>query len=66
MEKLLITEEIANHELNNGLDLVVGSELELNSMACDDTECESRQPPKGENGHYRCVLGNCVFVPAPM
>jgi len=65
MEKLYITEEIANHELNSEFSLVVGQELEINSSACDETECSSRIPPKGTAGHYTCVFGNCVFVPEP-
>lgn len=58
-EKLLITEEIANHELNSdlGLDLLIGSELFKEDPK--DKPC----PPDTADGYYIKSGGNCVFIP---
>lgn len=60
MEKeIQITEEIANHELNLGLnlDLLIGSELV--SEDPKDKPC----PADTDSGYYIKSGGNCVFVP---
>lgn len=55
-EKLLITEEIANHELNADLGLEVGQSLLKDPV---DKPC----PPDTEAGYYVKIGGKCVFVP---
>jgi len=55
-EKLLITEEIANHELNEGLELNVGDTLKRGEMP---EEC----PNDTDKGYYIKSGGRCIFVP---
>lgn len=64
MEKLYITEEIANHPANERLALEVGAELEQNvTDGCSAAECAKTQPSQAGNGYWTCSLGNCVWVP---
>lgn len=60
MEKeIQITEEVANHELNKGLnlDLLIGSNLAKEDPK--DKPC----PPDTSDGYYVKSGGNCVFIP---
>lgn len=66
MEKLYITEAIATYEANNHLNLEVGKEYEQNSTSgCSAANCAKTQPSQPGEGHWSCVLGECVWVPAP-
>ena len=57
MEKeILITEEIANHELNADLGLEVGGTMQRGDMP---EEC----PLDNDKGYYIKSGGKCVFVP---
>lgn len=67
MERLYITEEIANHPLNEGLDLEVGNYLDDPGTGELDTcgGVAKPEPPKNQNGHYTCTLNQWIWVPAP-
>lgn len=67
MEKLYITEDIANHPANEGKGLVVGNSFDDPGTGELDT-CGGKdkpEPPKNQQGHYSCVLNEWVWVPAP-
>ncbi len=62
MEKLYITEAIANHEANKELNLEVGSEHEIGDNAGGCPKGDQIQPPGP--GRWVEVGGNCVWEPA--
>lgn len=69
MEKLYITEEIANHEANKHLNLEVGALLrdpgEEDPTDDDGDDCpkEGQTQPSGP-GRWTKSFGNCVWIPA--
>lgn len=64
MEKLIITEEIANHEANAHLNLEVELEVEVGQKMFDDCPPKGTVNPEGP-GEWKVVLGSCIWVPAP-
>lgn len=55
---LVITEDIANHDLNKHLELNSNCFLSFNSVSCTE-----EQPSDTELGYYSCVGGRWIYIP---
>lgn len=55
-EQIYIDDNVIEHELNKGKDLILG-------WATVDVECTPKCPDATGEGYYVCVGGNCIFFP---
>lgn len=77
MKKFTFNDGILSHEPNKeaitDIENILGHEVtghtiliyESSRLGCDEEECSVKPVNEGDKGHWTCVLGNCIFVPAP-
>lgn len=59
-EQIYIDENVIEHDLNKGKNLILGWTTLSQQFECETPE---PQPPKGEIGYYSCIGSHWVWFP---